>query len=553
MRTVLLSLIPLLAFASIPEAEQSRKTFNVKQVIAGSVYLDGGSIAGLSEGMRLTLERRPPGAAKMSVQTLGELVVVSVATQSALCEVKTIATGMEPMVGDLATLSSQDAETVLNIQAASKRKKYAQVISFTSGDPLEEEVRAYVPAPPLSEVGRFRGQIGFEFNTLSDRSSGLSSHQEGMVLRVDYTRIGGTYWNLTGYWRGVVSSRQGGVRQQTLLDLINRTYQIGLFYNNPASRFQIGIGRLYLPWAASLSTIDGGYAAMRAAKHVTVGVFAGSTPDPTQWDYNPNRQMLGVFTNFDAGSYEHIKWSGTFGAAVTRVDWRPERQFIFTENSFFLGSRFSVLHSLEADERNPVLMNGQTGPVLSRSFLTVRYQASQRIIFDVNHNYFRGIPTFDLRLIGTGLLDRMLFQGFSGGVRVMPLQRLILTANLGESRREGDSRQSLNQLYGVTYTRLPWIQARLDVRYSRFASSFGTGSYRAVSLMRELRDTVSVEVSVGEQDLLSVFTKQSQARFVNGQVNWNVGRHLFLTSGYLSYFGQLQDYSQLFVTMGYRY
>ena len=63
----------------------------------------------------------------------------------------------------------------------------------------------------------------------------MSTTQNGVVVRADVTRIAGTYWNFTGYWRGRLNSSFGEAAQtQTLHDLLNRTYHIGLYYNNPA-------------------------------------------------------------------------------------------------------------------------------------------------------------------------------------------------------------------------------------------------------------------------------------------------------------------------------
>jgi len=56
---------------------------------------------------------------------------------------------------------------------------------------------------------------------------------------------------------------------------------------------------MYLPWASSLNTIDGGYFGARIRKITTIGIFGGSTPDPTSWNYNPNQKMGGAFVNFE--------------------------------------------------------------------------------------------------------------------------------------------------------------------------------------------------------------------------------------------------------------
>ena len=119
------------------------------------------------------------------------------------------------------------------------RRHYLQVLEFTDGDPLEDEIREYVPRPPLEEVNRLRGRIAFERTAILDHDSpAASSSENGAVIRIDWSRIGGSYWTLTGYWRGSLTSTPSA-SQTTLLDLMNRTYQIGLFYANPKSPWRV--------------------------------------------------------------------------------------------------------------------------------------------------------------------------------------------------------------------------------------------------------------------------------------------------------------------------
>ena len=51
---------------------------------------------------------------------------------------------------------------------------------------------------------------------------------------MDMTRIGGTYWNLNGYWTGrLTTNSYSGT--QTLQNLLNRTYHLAMTYDNPHS------------------------------------------------------------------------------------------------------------------------------------------------------------------------------------------------------------------------------------------------------------------------------------------------------------------------------
>jgi hypothetical protein len=543
MRSLRLAIPLLLALALLRAQSSSQRTaFRIKYVAEGAVYIDGGRAAGLAEHMTLTVE-------SAGGEPVAELEVASVAESSAVCEIRRASAPLR--VGETARLSVEDAQKAEILRAAGS-KRYAQVITFTEGDPLDEDVRAKVPHPKLPEVNRIRGRIGFEHNGIFDRSgAGFNSSDVGLVFRSDMTRIGGTYWNLSGYTRLRRNSRSGGAREQTLNDLLNRTYHLTLYYNNPKSKWTAGLGRFYLPWAASLSTIDGGYVGRRAGRYATIGTFAGSTPDPTSWNYNPDRQMLGTFVNFEGGSFEEFKYTSTTGVAVSRSHWKPERQFVFFENSLYFKRYFSVYHNLEADKLRPAVSKERAA--VTRSFLTLRIEPAPFVAFDLSHNYFRDLPTFDPRLIGTGLVDKLLFQGVSGGARIALPYRFSVYTNVGRSNRSGDEKRSLNQLYGVAVSDLLGTGVRADVRYTRFDSSFGRGAYKAISFSREVRELLRLEVQGGQQNFASTLTAQNRARYVNGNLDWFFTPHYFAGGGLTLYSGQAQNYVQTYFNVGHRF
>jgi hypothetical protein len=528
-----------------------RTTYHVRQIAAGVVYLDGGSDDGLSEGMHLKVTRLVPGEAQMSSREIGEITVVTVASISAVCELKDPAAVVE--VGDTAELSAAAAEALEEIRNSKSVRHVAQTVTFTEGDPIEEELREYVPRPPSPEVNQIRGRISFQEDVIVDHTTGMRTMQEGLVVRADMTRINGTYWNFTGYWQGRITSRAGAPSVTTLQDLLNRTYQIGLYYNNPQSPWVGGVGRFLLPWAPSLNTIDGGYFARRLDKELTAGVFAGSTPNPTAWNYDPSQQIAGAFVALEHGSYQGLHLASTAGVAVNRSHFHPEREFLFFENTLMLGTRFSIYHDLEVDKLAPALTSDGQNPVrLARSYLTLRFQLNKALSFDLSHNYFRDVPTFDTRLLGTGLLDQFLFQGFSGGLKWSIKPGATFYGNLGSAKRESDTKASLNYMGGLVLSRLP-VPFRVDLRYSRFNSSFGSGAYESITLTRELGDKIRFNVEGGLQSLNSSYTNQTRAKYGTATFDYLVGRHYILGAGWTLYRGGAQDYDQTFINFGYRF
>ena len=533
-----------------------RTVFKVKYVAEGVAYLEGGRAQGLTEGMKLEVEEtnlpatQGDSASAADPRVVAELEVTGVAETSAVTDIHTPKRPVK--AGDLAYLSRGDAEALVQQRALSATRQYPAVISFTEGDTLDEEARQEVPRPPLPSVNRARGRIGFDaIETISHGTSSVTSSDVGMVFRGDITRIGGTYWNLSGYWRGRLT-KASAASQQTLQNLINRTYHLNMTYDNPNSTLVAGFGRLYLPWAPSLDTIDGGYFGKRLSKGTTLGIFGGSTPDPSSWDYSPNRVIGGAFVNFEGGEYNGFHYSSTSGAGVSMVNWAIDRPFIFLEDSLSYKRDIAIYESAQLDNPKGNSITPSPGPGLGRNFSTLRVNPHPRVELDFNYNYFRDIPTFDPTLVGTGLLDKYLFQGFSAGGRVEVGNQIWLSTTLGRSSGTGDSKSSLNEMYGVTFGRLPWVKLRADAHYARFNSSFGNGSYEAVSLTRQISDRLHLEALIGQQKFASPITANNNSRFVTGTIETTLGPRYYLQSSFTTNRGDM-SYDQMMFSIGYRF
>jgi hypothetical protein len=551
--------------AQIPQIDLSDKKpaiSRVKYVADGSLYIDAGRNADLQEGMKLSVVNLPPdGAASDGLRFRGyehvaEIRVISVADSSAVCEI--LSTNGEIKAGQVAFLTPDSATERRQAESAAEEDKYPIVLTFSYGDPLEEEVREAQEQKQFQESPRqrMRGRFGMTYGGTRE-SGGFNSKQMGVVIDSDMSHIFGTYWNFTGYWRGnfTSSSANSAGTTTTLTDLINRTYHLGFTYQNPYSPTTIGIGRLFLPWAPSLSTIDGGYLGRKITRAATMGFFGGSTPDPSSWSYNPNQHIAGTFLNFEHGDFEHTRFYSTAGIAVTSIQWKVARQFAFFENNFSWKRYVSFYNSLQADAaRKSPLPNGGSNPTgISQSYSALHIQPFKRVGFGVNHNYFRSLPTFDPRLVGTGLLDKYLFQGFSGDVRVDLPKHIGLYASLGRSKTTTDKKNSLNQAYGLTLGNLWKTGLLLDLHYSKFDSSFGSGKYESFSLSKSLTDTLRVQVFGGHQVFNTTLSSNTNSNFVNGVVDWNVGPRYFFEGTYGWYHGTSLNYTQWSTVLGYRF
>jgi hypothetical protein len=544
----------------------TKNIFRVKYISEDGVYLDAGRDAGLEEGMLLHLVHDDANGGMTDAvrfrgqEPIADVRIFSVAASSSAAEI--VDSRGELVVGDIAYLDVKSAHLREDKKNALEAGNYPVVVTFSYGDPMDEEIRATTASPARPPVdNQIRGVFGFDVGTLSE-PGGFNSRQAGLMLQADMSRIGGTHWNFTGYWRGRVNSQNtgnlGGVAPTTINDLINRTYHMGLFYQNPDSAITLGVGRLYLPWASSLSTIDGGYVGLRVRQTVTVGAFGGSTPDPTSWSYSLHQRIAGTFVNYERGDFDHVRFSDTAGVAATTQYWNVAREFAFFDNTVSLGHAFSVYNSLQADTARKTPSGQQYNTGLTQSFTNVRYQPITLLTFNLNHSYLRNLPTFDpalisTGLIGTGLVDQYLFQGLSGGVRLEFPYHVAFSTDIGRSKTSTDKASSWNQMYGLTLGQIRGTGLQLDLRYTKFNSSFGQGSYEFVSLSRNLTDRLHVQVQGGTQHLNSSFSANSNSKFVTGTADWAIGPRYFLEALYTWNTGTSMGYRQMDLTFGYRF
>ncbi len=477
--------------------------FHVLHTEDTSVYIDVGRNSGLDEGEGATLllfhaetAANSGGVVPPGAKPIAELKVLIVADSSAVCEILN-ARG-DVRIGDLGfiTVEGRRPESEGLIRA----KDHPISMAFSDGDPRDDEVqRAISPQPASPGLGHSGGRIGLDYDGTQVKG-GFRANEIGFQISSDMTKIAGTNWNFTGFWRGRLRQTDSGLNGSQLESLdnrIDRTYHIGLYYDSPQSAMIGGFGRLSVPGAPSLPTIDGGYVGRKINPHVTLGGFGGSTPDPKAWDYNPNQRIGGIFTNLEAG--------------------------------------------------------GSNNTGISYTSSSLRIQPLRQLSVGIDHSYSNSLPTFDPNLLGTSLLDKYIFQGLSFDVRYELPYRIGLFTQLGRGKSNADAKQMWNQMYGISFGNILHSGFSADVRYSKFNSSFGRGNYQAISISRNLRNGLQVNFLAGSQSLTSAATTNTSSRFVTESVTWSLGPRYFAGFGYTWSQGISMNYQQWDMMFGYRF
>jgi hypothetical protein len=108
-------------------------------------------------------------------------------------------------------------------------------------------------------------------------------------------------------------------------------------------------------------------------------------------------------------------------------------------------------------------------------------------------------------------------------------------------------------MYGLTLGEIRNTGLQLDLRYTKFNSSFGQGNYQFISLSRNIAERFHVSVEGGMQHLTSAFSSNSFSKFVTSMVDWNLGPRYFFEGLFSWNMGTTMNYQQTNFTFGYRF
>lgn len=235
------------------------------------------------------------------------------------------------------------------------------------------------------------------------------------------------------------------------------------------------------------------------------------------------------------------------------LDWSVDRPFVFTQTDVVHTRVFSLYHSMQIDRpsANPGMPVVSAG--VGQSFLSMRVQPHPRVEFDLTHTYFRDVPTYDSALVGTGLLDKYLFQGVNGGSRIQFPLRVTGYFSVGRSSTSSDTKGSWNTMLGASMADIWKTGITADARYARFDSAFAAGSYRVLSLSRDVSDRWRINLQGGRQAFGSSFSKDNGGYFANLLAESDFGSRYFFDCGFTTQRGGGEQYNQWTATIGIRF
>ncbi len=488
-RTTLGLAIAALAVAPPVAAASRAATTRVSYLAGGSVYLAAGRLDGLAEGD--TLQAVGDG------RLVAFLVVRFLSSHRAACDtLKAIAM---PAVGDevwyqarpVASTTTGSPEESPSLAADTTGMMVrADSSSAASGTAMAGPSGARSTARPGR---RLRGRVGARY-LLVDPGAGAGYSQPALDLRVDGANLGGVPLDFAV---DVRSRRTFHGAPGIADDGEARVYRMSATYHDARGRRRVTLGRQVSPSLAAVSLFDGALIET-SGERWSGGIFSGAQPDPLSWAVSGDIVQHGGFIGL-RGRQGARRWSATTGGIASFDHGQVNRQFGFFSGSY-LDPRLSLSLAEEIDlGTNWKRLIGEPALSLTSTFASARAQLTHTVSLNAGYDNRRSVRLYRDRLTPETEFDDRYRQGAWLGSALDLLGHVRLGAD-GRWSGGGTGGDYRSWSANADVSRLPWLQADLRWRSTRFDGNTARGWLHAAGLGVRPWGQTRVELNGGQRD-----------------------------------------------------
>ncbi|MFQ5709618.1 MAG: hypothetical protein ACE5HO_19350 [bacterium] len=515
----------------------ARKTGEVKYISKHTYYIDLGTNQGLSVGDTVSVRQRN--------RTVGLLVVDHVAKLSASChlilEKKTIKRG--DRVEILLPLSKHTAsvagtETIKQESPSSTAPK--------------TRYRRYTRKRNRNGPNRIKGRMGIESLWFDDRSNSNLNYQQ-LALRSTLTvqKFMGMPLELRLRWRS-----RAHIRERSLSSSIPKNewthnlYELGLVYEDDNSPVEFGFGRILSHRVRGLGYIDGGLLSVKLRGPWRVGFAGGTQPSLRSSGFQTEEQKFGVFLNFERGEYESQRLSSTVAFSGRYHSGAVSREYIYLQNNYWKGSRFSVYQTVELDlNRGWKHRRGASSIQLTNIFVSTSYRPNAVLSLSFSYDARKNILIYETRSIPDSLFDETIRQGLHSTISVSLSRSVRLSGSFGVRFRNGNLKNTTSAAWALSVRHLFNTWATFNARLSYFSTQL-TSAYRPnLNFRIPVLYNFSVDLSGGSY-IYETGSRTTKSSWLETKGYYRINRRLYANLGYRMFFDQRLRSSRFYVETG---
>jgi hypothetical protein len=371
------------------------------------------------------------------------------------------------------------------------------------GDSIRYAARALpgdtAPAPTYATRARrldgtaIHGRIGARYLAAWESEGDAGFHQPSLDLRLDGARLGGSDLGLVLdlRTRRTTSSRADG---STTVDGRTRLYQATLRWRQPGEGLRVALGRQYLAAVTSVSLFDGALVEM-GRRHLTIGVFGGTEPEPQDLAFSREVQDLGAYVQWHQAPDQPQVWGISTGVVGSYQDGVTNREFAFLQAN--VNTRAWSFYGLqELDYYRPwKVAQGEPSVSLTSTYLSSALRPVGWLALNLAYDSRRSVRLYRDAVSPETRFDDAYRTGWWGGVSLRS-RRLRLS---GDVRLSDGGAAGSAKAYGGSFglDRVTPLHVNLTGRVTAFRSEASHGSIVSGRLGLTPVAAVHLDVTLG--------------------------------------------------------
>lgn len=520
-RIALVALLGLIGRVMLANAQASTslQTTLVTYLSGSSVYIGAGRLDGIAVGDTVRILHGTSTAPLLRVQYLS--------SKQASCE--RLDSTAVIVVGDTVQYTARLAEAAENPTIAARGRSAMR---------------------QASGLG-LHGRIGARYLAAWESQSDAGFTQPSLDLRLTGAALGGTALGLAVdlRTRRTTSSRSSG---GTTVDGRTRLYQATLLWREPGAGLRLALGRQFLSAVTSVSLFDGALVEL-GGRHLTIGAFGGTEPDPDRLSVSSEVQDIGAYLQLhDAPSGERA-WGLSTGVVGSYCSGVTNREFGFLQASLNLRA-FSFYGLQEVDYYRPwKVAQGEPSVSLTSTYLSGALRPTGWLGLNLAYDNRRSVRLYRDAVSPETEFDDAYRRGLWSSLSLRG-RRVRISGDLRLS--DGGSAGSA-RAYGGTLglDRITPLHFNLTGRVTAFRSETSHGSVLSGRIGMTPAAPVHLDITLGVRNETAPLADPSQRRITWSAIDADVS---LARAWYLSLSGQQEHapegtVSQVYAGLSWRF
>ena len=407
-----------------------------------------------------------------------------------------------------------------------------------TGSERAERIRGRLSATSYSSFSNtsdFNQRMRYTFTLSADHISG------GRISTDTYI----TFTHKLNEWAAVQSNIFNALK----------IYSLSVNYD-VTSKTQIAVGRKINPKIASIGAIDGLQAENKAG-NFTFGAVAGTSPDYTDYSFNPKL--------FEYGGYVSHEINNQMGNMSTSLAFfqqtshgMTDRRFVYFQHDNSLIKNINLFVSSEVDLYALKDSTPTNTTSLTSLYLSLRYRVSKQLSaylsYDARKNviYYETFKNYlDL------LLQDATRQGYQLRINYRPSNTISSSLTGGYRFQKNDIHPMLNVNGFLTFSKVPGINSSVTFSTNWIKSSYVDGMIYGVQLDKEL---VPSKLSAG------IYYRLVDNKYLNAnsgprslqhmaalELSWQITKKMYFSANYDGTFEKSNKYHSIYVSLTQRF